>query len=129
MPVPFPICFLVFLAGWLSGSLFILVSLDPNALPALLSPLDSKFTDLEMQLRRKKTFLADSSVNEESQHISSSSFVSEVGLNGRNTVWGKRDFHNNELLPTNITTQSFFGGLSQEEIQYAPRIFQLSKFP
>ena len=41
--ISFPICLAVFVAGWFSGCMFILVTLDPQRVPELLSPLNSKF--------------------------------------------------------------------------------------
>ena len=103
MPISFPICLLIFLAGWLSGSLFILVSLDPKGLPVLLPPMDSKFTDLTMQLRTEE--------NEKHQYKSYSS-VSETGSysSNINERQGFDAFRDNAPNPINTTMHATFSG-------------------
>ena len=132
MPVSFPICLLLFLAGWLSGSLFILVSLDPKGLPALLSPMDSKFTDLQMKMRTKQMFLADSGVSEENQYTSlSASTVSEEGHHVSKIMGGKQDFGSSvdsRQPPTNSNVHPFTGGLTQKNTQFILGESRLGKF-
>ena len=122
MPISFPICVLVFLAGWLSGSLFILVSLDPQGLPSLLSPLDSKFTDLQMQLRTNQISTVETVLQEGKQQTAPASVSGRLHFDS-NYLGNERDSDNvrdNKQSPTDLNIQ--FTSSKKMEMQKAESI-------
>ena len=122
MPISFPICVLVFLAGWLSGSLFILVSLDPQGLPSLLSPLDSKFTDLQMQLRTNQISPVETVLQEGKQQTAPASVSGRLHFDS-NYLGNGRDSDNmrdNKQSPTDLNIQ--FTSSKKKEMQKAESI-------